>query len=340
MVAAAVIGGAVIGAGASIYSGNKAANAQEHASDAANAEARYEFDQNQQRMAPWLNTGKQALGSLAYGMGLDNSQPGAGGAPLSYDAWLQSTSGAPAGASGASGGTPAPLRIPQFIEMPDGRRVPVPPSQQQGAQGALAPPAAGSPADLKARAAYAAYLKNFKPTPGTAGANGFGDLNRDFTLADFNKDPGYQFRMDEGTQALERSAAARGGLLSGGTLKDLTNYSQGVASGEYSNAYNRFNADRTQRFNRLSALAGTGQTAATNLNSDATNLGNTVGNNILGAANARSAGYVNTGNAINSGINTIGNYYLQQQYLNRFAPQSTITAPGALPASANNPVNV
>ena len=71
-----------------------------------------------------------------------------------------------------------------------------------------------------------------------------GDLSRTFTMDDFQKDPGYQFRMDEGTKALERSAAARGGLSSGSTLKALTRYGQDYASNEYQNAYNRFNADR------------------------------------------------------------------------------------------------
>lgn len=144
-----------------------------------------------------------------------------------------------------------------------------------------------------------------------------GDFNRDFTLADFTKDPGYQFRMDQGQQALERSAAARGGLLSGGTLKALDRYGQDYGSNEYSAAYNRFNNDRTTRFNRLSALAGTGQTA--------TNAGVAAGNQSAGTisdlytqgGNARAAGYIGRSNAINNGVQSLGNFYLQQQYMNR-----------------------
>jgi hypothetical protein len=65
---------------------------------------------------------------------------------------------------------------------------------------------------------------------------------------DFEADPGYQFRMAEGNKAIEASAAARGGLFSGKTGTDLQNFSQGLASQEYGNAYNRF-ADQRD-FNR------------------------------------------------------------------------------------------
>jgi hypothetical protein len=120
------------------------------------------------------------------------------------------------------------------------------------------------------------------------------DFKRDFTAADFQKDPGYDFRMQEGQKALERSAAARGGLQSGGTMKALTQYGQNFASGEYQNAYNRFNADRDRRFNRLASLAGAGQTANSQIaaaRSDATNA--VTGNNLMaaqGMANAHMQG--------------------------------------------------
>lgn len=149
-----------------------------------------------------------------------------------------------------------------------------------------------------------------------------GEFNRNFTLADFQKDPGYQFRMDQGQQALERSAAAGGGLLSGGTGKALQQYGQDYASGEYSNAYNRFNNDQTTRFNRLSALAGTGQTATNTLATLGAQTASTIGENDLQKGNAQAAGYIGQGNAINSGISSLGNFYLQQQYLNKMPNQT------------------
>lgn len=320
-------GVAAVGVGATIYEGNKAAGAQSDAAAASNAEARYEFDQNQARMAPWLATGKQALGALSYGLGLPGSGDpygtGGGSQPLDYNTWLTQQGGASAtGGIGNGNPTMAPARQPMNVDGVPISRLGLAgggPNDIRGITGANGPAAGGN--DAASRAAYAQYVQNFKPTAPTPGAPGFGDLNRDFTIADFNKDPGYQFRMDQGQQALERSAAARGGLLSGAAIKGALEYGQGFGSNEYSNAYNRFNADRTARFNRLSAVAGTGQTAATGLNAAGTDFANTYGSNLAAGANARAAGAVNTGNAINSGISSIGNFYLQQQYLNRYAPQ-------------------
>ena len=146
----------------------------------------------------------------------------------------------------------------------------------------------------------------------SAGTAAGGEFNRDFSLADFQKDPGYQFRMDQGSNALQSSAAARGGLMNGGTLKALDRYGQDYASGEYGNAYNRFNNDRTQRFNRLASLAGTGQTATRDVANQGTALATQNGNNLMQAANARASGYVGQGNAINGGLSTLGNWWQSQ----------------------------
>src|SRR4030095_13086806 len=72
-------------------------------------------------------------------------------------------------------------------------------------------------------------------------------------------DRSYRLRLSEGQKALERSAAARGTLLGGGTLKAITNYGQKAASQEYQSAYDRamsaFKANQQGRQTRLSSLA-------------------------------------------------------------------------------------
>ncbi|MGE3681951.1 MAG: tail fiber domain-containing protein [Bdellovibrionales bacterium] len=115
------------------------------------------------------------------------------------------------------------------------------------------------------------------------------DYLRDFSMADFQADPGYQFRMQEGMKALQNSAAAKGNLNSGATLKALTRYGQDFASNEFTNAYNRFNSDRDRRFNRLSSLAGLGQTANAQVGQAGQNYATAYGNNVTGAANAQAA---------------------------------------------------
>lgn len=99
-------------------------------------------------------------------------------------------------------------------------------------------------------------------------AGGFDTPYTQFDASQLGNDPGYQFRMAEGQKALERSAAARGGLNSGGFMKGLSRYSQGLASDEFGNAWNRHQAEyatrqgeNANRFGRLSSLAGMGQNA-------------------------------------------------------------------------------
>lgn len=143
-----------------------------------------------------------------------------------------------------------------------------------------------------------------------------GEFNRDFTMADYKADPGYQFRLDQGNRGVEASAAARGGVLSGGTLKALARYNQDSASQEYGAAYQRYNNDTTTRFNRLAGIAGVGQTAtntgiaAGQANSAGQAAGSAqISNNLLSAGNARASQYVSAGNAIGSAATQVGNYF-------------------------------
>lgn len=135
------------------------------------------------------------------------------------------------------------------------------------------------------------------------------DFKRDFTANDFQADPGYAFRMAEGQKALERSAAAKGGLQTGGTLKELAQYGQNLASQEYGNAYNRFNADRDRRFGRLSQLAGMGQHASDQRMGAMQNYGNQYSANTTGFGNAQAGAAVakaNGNQAMMSGLMSLG----------------------------------
>lgn len=143
-------------------------------------------------------------------------------------------------------------------------------------------------------------------------------LSKPFTNADFQADPGYQFRLDEGNKAIERSAAARGLNNSGGTLKALTRYGQDYASGEFSNAYNRYNADRTSIFNRLAAISGIGQTAQNQIANQGTAVANSIGQTQQGMGNARASGYVGGANAFNSAIGQGINSYNQNRMIDMF----------------------
>lgn len=129
---------------------------------------------------------------------------------------------------------------------------------------------------------------------GQMGANGY--FNQTYTGQDIYSDPSYQFRLQQGQNAIQSSAAAQGGLLSGATLKALQNYGQESASQEYSNAYNRFNADQTNRYNRLSNLVGIGQNAAAQQGNAGAQTAQAVANNTMAGANAQAAGTIAAGN--------------------------------------------
>ena len=129
-----------------------------------------------------------------------------------------------------------------------------------------------------------------------------------FSMAQFQADPGYGFRLSEGQKALERSAAARGGLISGGQLKAATRYGQEMASNEYTNAFNRYQQERQARLGPLQSLTGTAQTTANTIGNVGTTMAGNVGEAYMGGANARASGYVGMGNAVNSGLSNYLNY--------------------------------
>ena len=147
-----------------------------------------------------------------------------------------------------------------------------------------------------------------------------GRFMQDFGMDQFQADPGYGFRLSEGLKALERQAAARGGLISGAALKAAGRYGQESAANEYANAFNRFRLERGDQYNRLAGVAGTGQTAVNQLGQQSAQLGNQMGSNMIGAGNARASGYMGSANAIAGGVGQGTNMYMGNQLMNRAFP--------------------
>jgi hypothetical protein len=136
-----------------------------------------------------------------------------------------------------------------------------------------------------------------------------------FGMGQFQADPGYAFRLSEGQKALERSAAARGGLLSGGTGKALQRFGQEMGSQEYTNAFNRYQTERAARLNPLQSLTGMGQTTANTLGQAGQQMASNVGEAIGSGAAARASGYIGQANALTSGLGTYLNYNQGQNML-------------------------
>ena len=154
---------------------------------------------------------------------------------------------------------------------------------------------------------------------------GYGSLSRNFGMSDLNSDPvyktGLQFGLDQGTQGINRQAAANGSFLSGATLKALTRYGNDYGSTKANESYNRFNTNQTNQYNRLAGLSGAGQQATNQVSAAGQNMANNVSANQIGAGNARASGYMGQANAISGGLNSYLNYSQNQNMLNRFQPQ-------------------
>ena len=179
-----------------------------------------------------------------------------------------------------------------------------------------------------------------------AGFNG-GPAFKAPTAADMQMDPGYEVRMAEGAKALQRGAAAKGTLLTGGTQKDLMSWAQGQgsqeygavynrklgenqqaynrslgeyqmgygnAANEYAQAYNIWSANSANQFNRSQAIKGSGQAAANQLGQYGSNYANNAGNIAMGIGNAQASGTVGAANAWSQSISNSANTAMGAYY--------------------------
>jgi hypothetical protein len=173
-----------------------------------------------------------------------------------------------------------------------------------------------------------------------------GQLQKTFAPSDLTLDPSYQFRLNQGLQALKASGAATGTLQTGQGLKDINDYAQGAASQEYQSAYDRFMNNQNTLYNRLSGIAGLGQNALGTVSGQGQAAAGAAGSNITGAAGAaggyrtggaarsgeyltsgaaaRAAGNVGSTNAlmggITGGLNSGLNNWMSLQFLNKIQP--------------------
>lgn len=180
-------------------------------------------------------------------------------------------------------------------------------------------------------------LSDLTSTPGQGLLAGYDQTFSAPTLAQAEQEPGYQFSLQQGTDALEKGAAARGDLLSGNEGVALQQYGQQLGQNNYQNVYNRalstydtnfnvFNQNQTNEYNRLANESGMGQTTAAQLGSQgqaaASNVGNInlttgaqQGQDLQNAAAATASGYVGAGNAVGGALSNLSALPLYSQML-------------------------
>ena len=285
----------IVPAAISLFSGSQQADAAESAagvagaaSDRATALQKQMFERQMAGQEPYRQAGLAGQNRLMELLGLRMpAQAGGGGVGAPYmrsDAELRN---ALAG---------------QFTYGPGQAEV--------GREGGMMPTAGGIDEAGLSRAMAAARqgdqnaMNTYQPPQVAAGGQSadFGKYARDFGMSDFQQDPGYAFRLSEGQKVLDRSAAARGGLISGGALRAATRYGQDMGSQEYQNAFNRYQTNRSNQLQPLGSLMASGQSAASNQGSAAGQYGANVGNAYMGQG-------INQGNALLAGAQSRSSSY-------------------------------
>ena len=284
----------IVPAAISLFSGSQQADAAESAagvagaaSDRATALQKQMFDRQMAGLEPNRQAGLVAQNRLMelLGLRMPAQAGGGGGAPyMRSDAELRNA---------LSG---------QFTYGPSQAEV--------GREGGMTPTAGGIDEAGLSRAMAAARqgdqnaMNNYQPPQVVAAGQSadFGKYARDFGMSDFQQDPGYAFRLSEGQKVLERNAAARGGLISGGALRAATRYGQDMGLQEYANAFNRYQTNRANQLAPLGSLATSGQNAAVGQGTAAGQYGTNVGNAYMQQG-------INQGNALLAGVQARSSSY-------------------------------
>lgn len=154
-------------------------------------------------------------------------------------------------------------------------------------------------------------LSDMLSTPGKGLLQNWTNTFQAPTAEEAAKTPGYQFQLKAGQDAIQNSAAAKGGLLSGGTLADLNNYSQGIASenyqntfsnalSQYQNAYQSFLNNQNNTYNRLAGMSGQGLNASSTAGNIITGIGGDIASLYGQEGAAKAQGTIGQANSLGS----------------------------------------
>lgn len=297
------VAGALIAAGGSIIGGQTASRAQDRATRASERSEQRAIDaqlsmyqQQRQDQMPWLQAGSSSLAQIARILGLPTQGAAAG-----------------AGSAAATSGIDPAERA---------RRLQIWQQFNDYRAGARENPEVWRAEQLAANP----WLSTFDPNSPASdiGAGQPSTIPAPSTPFDMTallrSTPGYQFAAEEGMQDIERSAAARGGLNSGGTLRALSRYRTGLADQTFNNY-----------LNRLFSVAGLGQSATGQIGAAGQATGGNIAQNLSNIGAARSSGYANQGNIWGNAVGGVANAF-GQYYGNR--PQTTAVG-GSGPINQN-----
>ncbi len=321
-----VAGASVIGAGLQADAARDAARTQQRGAAAASQVSQGQFDRLRQDQLPFIDSGYGANQLLSRLLGINTARgggPGGTGVPLNREF------------NSANGRLVGDKYLPRDVSVTpvQGKKGVYQVEYDGQYLGYLKP---GGPngrfiqeADLPEKA-----YDQLNPRPPVAaegsqvaaagdGSSGqglpTGFLTQLFGPEQFrqNLEPGYQFRMQQGVQGVLNNAASRTGALSGPALKALIDYNQGAASQEFGSAFDRFQTQQGNIFQRLLSLSSQGQAAAAGVGQQGVATGGIIGGNITGAANAGAAGQIGAANALAGGLGNAASALLLPQLMPR-----------------------
>jgi hypothetical protein len=299
-VAAATVGSAAY----SSRQAGRAARAGQRGADAATAESARQYDQSRSDFAPYRDVGGGAINQLGRLFGLGSAGGASGGQDWSGRELVMSQNGVPAVDAERYAADPA-YRQAWDQTLASERAGPLWKRQDQQTYYARATDQDWNRLNETMARNLAQYSQQ-NPQPTSGPGSGQPDMSA------FFQSPGYQFRRDEGTRGLERSAAAAGGAFSGNALKALAEFNSGLASQEFGNYVNQ-----------LTSIAHGGQSATDSTAAFGANHANQAGRNALYAGDARASGIANQANIVGQGINSLGQ--IAGYYSNRRRPQMNYT---------------
>jgi hypothetical protein len=166
-------------------------------------------------------------------------------------------------------------------------------------------------------------------------------FQQQFTNQDLNSylAPGYDFRLGQGQRANMMASNVTGGAVSGNALKSLQDYTQNFASGEYANAFNQFQSQRTNIYNQLSDIAKMGLTGQQGSANALIGTGTNIASITSGLGNAQAASQIGQANALSGavqGATNAASYYAMNNMNNPAAMQAQMSYGGYGPNAYSN----
>jgi hypothetical protein len=164
-------------------------------------------------------------------------------------------------------------------------------------------------------------------TAGSSTAGGFGSLNAPFTMKDFhNLSPQYNFNLQQGAQGTLNQSSSGEGAESGAALSSLEAYNQNYANNSFNSAFQNYQTQQNNIFNRLSGIANIGEGAAANTATGESQSAGNIGQSITNTGTAIGGGIAGAGQGIGNAA-LLGALMNGQQTTNSY-PATGGGAPG------------